>query len=54
MTEQDWLTCTDPTPMLSFVQGKASERKMRLFLVACARLVWDRLAEPVMRQGVEV
>jgi hypothetical protein len=53
MTEQEWLDCTDPKPMLQFLRGKASERKMRLFLVACARLVWDRMTDPVMRMGVE-
>lgn len=29
MTEADWLRCTGP--MLDFVRGKASERKLRLF-----------------------
>jgi hypothetical protein len=54
MTQQEWLQATDPRPMLAFLQGKASERKMRLFLVTCARLVWDRMADPTMRKAVEV
>jgi hypothetical protein len=40
--------------MLTFLQGKVSERKMRLFLVACARLVWKQMVDATMRQAVEV
>ena len=30
MTEADWLGCTDPTPMLDHLRGKAGARKLRL------------------------
>ena len=53
MTEATWLAATDPTPMLEFLRGKASERKLRLFLVATARSVGDKIDREDMRQAVE-
>jgi hypothetical protein len=45
MTEADWNTCTSPETMLDFLlgTGRASERKLRLFLVACCRAACDSL-----------
>jgi hypothetical protein len=43
MTEQEWLTSTDPAAMLTHVQGKLSPRKLRLFACACARQSWTVL-----------
>jgi hypothetical protein len=45
MTETDWLTATDLRPMLGYLRGKACDRKLRLFAVACCRRVWH-LIEP--------
>ena len=41
MDENEWLNATDPMPMLRFLPtiGETSERKMRLFAVACCRLL---------------
>ncbi len=37
MTEAEWVAATVPQPLLQHVRGKASERKLRLFAVACCR-----------------
>jgi hypothetical protein len=44
VTEQEWLACTDPTPMLEFLRRRASDRKLRLFACACCRQVWNLLS----------
>ena len=46
MTEDDWRVCADPAPMLAYLRGRASGRKLRLFAWACARRGWDRLDAP--------
>jgi len=54
MTEAEWLTSTDPTPMLAFLRGRASERMSRLFAVACCRRIWDVLSDEAGRNAVGV
>jgi hypothetical protein len=54
MTEQEWGICTDPTRMLTFVKGRASKRKFRLFAVSCCRHVWRFLTDERTRRAVEV
>jgi hypothetical protein len=59
MTEAEGLAGTDPEPMLIFLRGKASDRKVRLFGVACSRPVWHpmederRRPEQAPRAGVD-
>jgi hypothetical protein len=53
MTEQEWLACTDPQKMWEFLRGKSSERKARLFAVACCRKLWHLMGEP-LRKVVDV
>jgi hypothetical protein len=54
MTEAEWLECTHPTPMLEFLRGKASDRKLRLFACACCRRICQYLKDKDSRRLVEV
>jgi hypothetical protein len=52
MTEAEWMALTDARGMLDPIIAKASERKLRLYSVACCRLVWHLLSDRC-RQIVE-
>ena len=54
MTEHEWLTCSDPKPMLEFMRGKASDRKLRLLACAWSRSVWARLTDGRFHRVVEI
>src|SRR4051812_26679362 len=53
MTEAEWLGCTEPEEILLFIRDKVSQRKMRLFALACCRRIWDRITDPRCRAAVE-
>jgi hypothetical protein len=54
MTELEWSESTDPWKMLDFLKGRASDRKSRLFAVACCRGVWPLLKPKLTRRVVTV
>jgi hypothetical protein len=55
MTEQEWLAYTDPREMLEALRagGLLSERKARLFAVACGRRIWHLRPDELSRRLVE-
>jgi hypothetical protein len=55
VTESEWLASTDPQKMLEYLRGKASDRKLRLFAVACVRgTFWSQLTGQARKNTVEV
>jgi hypothetical protein len=53
MTEGEWTAAKHPAQLLPFLRKRGSERKLRLFNVACCRRVWHLVAHPLLRRGVE-
>jgi hypothetical protein len=57
MTEAEWFSATDVTPMLEFLSGRSSDRKWRLLACACARSqcedLWEKVTFRKIRIGVE-
>jgi hypothetical protein len=55
MTEQEWISCTDPNLMLDHLCGRrVYNRKLRLFACACCRSIWDVLKDERSRAAVEL
>ena len=55
MTEQEWLTEKHPERMLlDFLREKVSNRKLRLFAVACCRRIWPLLIDKRSQNAVEM
>ncbi len=54
MTEAEWLSCSDPRPMLRSQQGRAGSRKLRLACCAFCRRVWHLMTDRRSRRAVEI
>jgi hypothetical protein len=54
LTDKKWLSCTDPERMLESFLGKASERKIRLFAVACCQRIRHLLTHEASREALQV
>ncbi len=54
MTEEEWNACTDPKPMVEYLRGKASGRKLRLFACACCQVRGTPLTDERSRKAVRV
>jgi hypothetical protein len=54
MNETEWLTCTNPAPMLAHLGNRASGRKLRLYACAWGYALWDRLPDERSRQAVNL
>jgi hypothetical protein len=55
VTEAEWLACDEPWPMLVGLRGTASDRKLRLFAVACCRGVLGDVPDAgLLREAAEV
>jgi hypothetical protein len=52
MTKTQWLAATDPAPMLKFLDGRVSDRKLRLFAVAGCRRFGNLIAFEEERQAI--
>jgi hypothetical protein len=53
VTEDQWLSCTDPQKMLRHLGANVSDRKLRLFACACCRRNWHQLTHEALRGGIE-
>src|SRR5262245_29966110 len=54
LTEAEWLSGSGPRALLGHLGDRASERKLRLFAVACCRRISHLLREERARAAVEL
>jgi hypothetical protein len=54
MNETEWLRCTDLERMLAHLGNGISERKCRLYAIACCHRLWGNIRSPRVRAAIEV
>ena len=54
MTEAEWNACDELKQMLPLLWRRVSERKIRLFSVACCRRIWHLYRKPAVREAILV
>lgn len=54
MTEAEWLSAADPTPMLEFLDRKPKARKFGLLACACCQTVFEWLIDNRSREAISV
>jgi hypothetical protein len=54
VTEEEWLTLSDPLKLLAYLHGWRRQRRWRLFACACCRRIWSAVHDPRSRNAVEV
>ena len=54
MTEAEWTACDELQRMLPCLWRRVSERKARLFAVACCRRIWHLYRKPGVREAILV
>src|SRR5262245_31854251 len=53
MNEDEWLAAIDPEPMLEFLRGRTTERKLRLLMYACCQRVGYLVEEAPYKSALE-
>jgi len=53
MEEAEWSVCSDPWEMLSFLERRASRRKLQLFAAVCCRRALPLSTDPRHREATE-
>src|SRR5437764_8418030 len=54
MTEDEWLACTDPVPMVEFVRERVSKRTLALYRCAGCRHIAHLFFDPKSQRVIEV
>lgn len=54
MNEAEWLACESPSRLFAQLKGRASDRKLRLFICACCRRARHLLPDETSRAAIEL